>query len=316
MILFPDTDPDRRWRRVHTVVWSAAITAPALTLTAILTGHPNLAVTAVLADMVVSAAGYLTTRAYHHRIRAELTHARRDPLTGLPTRAVADALLDAATANGTDVTIALADIDGLHAVNNAFGHAAGDQYLRTVATRLARAVPDGGYLIRDGGDEFTVVSSETAPAALAAAIRAAMAGPTFIAGHRLHPRASVGVATSGGGDARQARACADAAMYTAKAFGGNHILTYHPDRDGHPNIDGTRPPIRRRDLVPAMSTAGWPPTTGDEVISLVWTVEEADTIRHALRAAADRTGRCAAIADRIGPVIDAARGATDRQVRP
>src|SRR5690348_17493364 len=45
---------------------------------------------------------------------------------------------------GTPVTVALADVDGLHMINRNLGMAAGDQYLLTIAHRLAQAVPAGG----------------------------------------------------------------------------------------------------------------------------------------------------------------------------
>src|SRR3954469_12282899 len=48
------------------------------------------------------------------------------------------------------LTVALVDVDGLRAVNNRLGHAAGDQYLTTVAARLRRATPAGGQVARLG----------------------------------------------------------------------------------------------------------------------------------------------------------------------
>src|SRR5204863_1926228 len=115
-----------------------------------------------------------------------------------------------------------------------------------------------------------VIAPHLAPDEVATAIGAAMAGPAVIAGYRIQPRASVGIAASGGGDARYARACADAAMYTAKATGGNHITLYQPDRDGQPEPDGTRPLTRRRDLnPPGENGLTWQPTPGDDLLPLL-----------------------------------------------
>ena len=55
-------------------------------------------------------------------------------------------------------------------------------------------------------------------------------------------------------------------MYTAKAAGGNHTVAYQPDRDGHPEPDGTRPLTRRRDLDPLRHDGvAWQPTPGDDI---------------------------------------------------
>jgi diguanylate cyclase (GGDEF)-like protein len=205
-----------------------------------------------LTAVILLLAGYAASAVWHRwRCRAAVAEARRDPLTGLPNRAPADEALARATHNHAPMTVALIDVDGLHALNASLGHAAGDQYLTAVADRLSTAVPPGGLLARQGGDEFTLLAPEAAPAALATAIGTALPGPATIAGRRLQSRASVGVAATGGPDGRDAhhaRACADAAMYSAKAAGGNHVLIYHPERDGVPDPDGTRPLRRRRGL--------------------------------------------------------------------
>jgi diguanylate cyclase (GGDEF)-like protein len=190
-------------------------------------------------------------RSWHlSTVAAVVRAAQRDRLTGLDTRAVADDLLDTATREGTPVTVALIDLDGLHAINRQLGHAGGDQYLVALAHRLARAVPAGGVLIRQGGDEFTLITpAETSARALAATIGSVLSSPD--AAGNPGPHASVGVATSDrGASGWHALACADAAMYTAKNGGGNRVLVYDPDRDGIPSSDGTRPPTRTRDRHP------------------------------------------------------------------
>jgi diguanylate cyclase (GGDEF)-like protein len=280
-------------RRVLSVATLAVLTVPAATILAIVTGRVMLAEIGVFASILFYATGYATAAARCRRqLRAAVAEARRDPLTGLPTRAVADHMLDAATRDATPITVALADIDGLHAINLNLGHAAGDQYITTVAQRLSRAVPAGGCLVRQGGDEFTLIAPHQGPDELATAIGAAMAGPAVIAGYRIQPRASVGIAASSGGDARYARACADAAMYTAKAAGGNHITVYQPGRDGQPQPDGTRPLTRRRDLNPpgpdGPDGLAWQPTQGDDLLPLLLSVAEARAVHQALCAARDR----------------------------
>jgi diguanylate cyclase (GGDEF)-like protein len=290
-------------------ILAAAITAvlllPAGAVAAIVTRHPHLAVVIVLVNCGACGVGHAAATARHRRRHeAALADARRDPLTGLPNRAAADDLIDRATRGDIPMTVALIDVDGLRAVNTGLGHAAGDQYLAAVAARLSAAVPAGGLLVRQGGDEFTLLAPDVAPTVLATAIGAALAGPAVVAGHRMQPRASVGIATSGpqtdhdardavgraaGFDAGYARGCADAAMYSAKAAGGNHILIYDPDRDGVPAPDGTRPLRRRRDSDPlAADAAGWLPTPGVGLVSLLLPAADLRTVHHLLTVAADR----------------------------
>jgi diguanylate cyclase (GGDEF)-like protein len=76
-----------------------------------------------------------------------------DELTGLPSRR---ALNDALLTLGDEYAIAMVDIDHFKKFNDAHGHAAGDQLLRMIGTRLAR-VPGGGRAFRYGGEEFAVL---------------------------------------------------------------------------------------------------------------------------------------------------------------
>ncbi|MCY1144017.1 GGDEF domain-containing protein [Actinoplanes sp. Pm04-4] len=267
-------------------------------------GHPATRLSCAAAGGAL--AGYaLAARHYLARARAEIAAAQRDPLTGLPTRAVAERLLADATAKATPVAVALADVDGLHAVNANFGHAAGDQYLVAVAQRLHRAAPDGGTLVRQGGDEFALIAPHMAADALATALGAALAGPAVIAGYHLQPRASIGVAA--GVDARRTLARADAAMYSAKRAGGNAILTYDRDRDSEPAADGTRPALRRRDLIPDRTgAAGWAPPD-DELMTLLISVDELRLLHDAVHRsnAANAAGPPAAGNDRVAPATAA-----------
>jgi diguanylate cyclase (GGDEF)-like protein len=319
-------DPARRYRHdrlvaVHPDVTAAlvfvagllALVTPAVLATAVMLHLTMLGLAGSAASLVLYGGGYLAA-VWHRR------HLLRDPVTGLPTRLVAEAALHAATTRGTRLTVALADVDGLRAVNNGIGHAAGDQLLAAVAARLARAVPPGGLAARLGGDEFILIAPDTDPAALATAVGAALAGPATIAGHRMQPRASVGIASTHGPvngavdgavegiaagpvegpvDAHHALARADAAMYTAKGAAGNQILVFDPERDGEPNRDGTRPLLRRRDQRPAATDAINRATArpGDQLVPVLWTGADITTIHTAVAAARDRFAEAAALAD-------------------
>jgi diguanylate cyclase (GGDEF)-like protein len=282
-------------QRILTVAHLYVLTLPALTVLAAVTGHTVPTVVGILAMIGLYGTGYATAA---HRNRDQVAQARRDPLTGLPNRAVADHMLAHATRTGTPVTVVLADVDGLHMINRNLGMAAGDQYLRIVAHRLTHAVPAGGVLVRHGGDEFSIVAPGTHAQHLATAIGAALAGPAVIAGYRIQPRTSVGIAATHPvdrpGDANHTRARADSALYTGKRDGGNQIRVYDPDRDPEPNPDGTRPLLRRRDLNPlAAAGVAWVPAPGDDLIPLLLSVADTHTLYQGLRDARDLWTRTA-----------------------
>lgn len=87
--------------------------------------------------------------------------ARRDDLTGLANRAyfneVLDEALAAARRDATALTLALIDLDHFKAVNDTQGHLAGDEVLRTVASRLGADYLSGTFAARLGGDEFVLL---------------------------------------------------------------------------------------------------------------------------------------------------------------
>jgi diguanylate cyclase (GGDEF)-like protein len=272
-----------------------AVLIPAILVAALLWHLTVLGLAATAASVLLYGGGYLAAVWHRSDLRRQLDAARRDPVTGLPTRAVAEATLRAATADQSRLTVALVDVDGLRAVNNGLGHAAGDQLLHTVAARLAHAVPPDGLLARLGGDEFVLLAPDTDPSALATAIDISLAGPATIAGHRVQPRASVGIATThapigGPVDAHHALARADAAMYSAKNAAANQILVFDPDRDAEPDRDGTRPLVRLRDERPSYTdTVEWAKQRpGEPLVPVLWTAADLATIHAAVAAQRDQ----------------------------
>lgn len=114
------------------------------------------------------------------------------------------------------------DVDRLKPINDAFGHAAGDQVLKAIVAVLLRHVRASDVLGRLGGDEFALLLwnlSETDARAKAAALERAVDGLSFMFGGRaVTAGASAGVAVLGPhAEAARALEQADSAMYVRKA---------------------------------------------------------------------------------------------------
>ncbi|UZJ24623.1 sensor domain-containing diguanylate cyclase [Rhodococcus antarcticus] len=90
--------------------------------------------------------------------RDEMTHAaQHDPLTGLANRALLMERGADAVAAGSGVGVVVVDLDGFKAVNDTFGHRAGDDVLRVLAARMRACARAQDLVARTGGDEFAVV---------------------------------------------------------------------------------------------------------------------------------------------------------------
>ena len=150
-----------------------------------------------------------------------------DGLTGLPNRVLLVDELELAERRaepGLDpLAVLYLDLDRFKDVNDTLGHAAGDEVLREVATRLrvVTAAEPSSLAARLSGDEFVVVArvaDERAAHDLAARIVAALGEPMTVADRAVVARPSIGIALAGpertGAEALLHRA--DAAMYHAK----------------------------------------------------------------------------------------------------
>ena len=147
--------------------------------------------------------------------------ASTDDLTGLPNRASLRSHLERVLADEPDHTVLFADVDSLKAVNDRFGHRAGDTALCTVARRLQAVTGDDDVVARLAGDEFVVVAATSDAATVAALverIEVAMAeAVVLLDGRRVPVSISVGVADLAPSlSADDLLAAADAAMYVAK----------------------------------------------------------------------------------------------------
>jgi diguanylate cyclase (GGDEF)-like protein/PAS domain S-box-containing protein len=150
--------------------------------------------------------------------------ATTDALTGLPNRLLLTDRLRHALAlarrSGSLVGVVFADLDRFKEVNDTLGHEAGDELLRQVAARLARATRDGDTVTRLGGDEFVVVCEQITTAEevarVADRLRAVLNRPFGLVGHRVQISASVGIAVGDDTSAEALLRDADRSMYGEK----------------------------------------------------------------------------------------------------
>ncbi|WP_086740367.1 GGDEF domain-containing protein [Streptomyces glaucescens] len=158
-----------------------------------------------------------------------LAAARRDPLTGLHTRAGWTARAEHLIRRHPRAAVLLVDLDHFKSLNDTYGHAAGDAALAETADRLRAWCGHNGIAGRLGGDEFVAVVRDLAAADLDA-LTAALHRPLPYNGAALPLAASVGVcpvAELPVPALTDALAAADAAMYAAKGRGRRGVRTSH-----------------------------------------------------------------------------------------
>ncbi len=150
--------------------------------------------------------------------------AATDPLSGLANRRSFEAALAANQA--TDVAVLFIDLDGFKGVNDAFGHAAGDEVIRKVSTRILAAIRHGDVAARFGGDEFAIlcrdVRREGDVCRLAERLLETVAAPIELREGRADFGLSIGVALAAPGAPPQLEQLLDVAdkqLYAAKHGG-------------------------------------------------------------------------------------------------
>ncbi len=88
-----------------------------------------------------------------------------DTLTGLPNRRALDERLEeevqSARRNNYSFAVVMMDLDGFKAVNDTYGHSIGDEVLKLVFTQMARGVRNTDFLARYGGDELTLILTQS-----------------------------------------------------------------------------------------------------------------------------------------------------------
>lgn len=222
----------------------------------LLAGHPN-AIYVTLVQVIVTAILLFVTQGHHRDfVRLELSRqqlvrrerqtaqlagearalATIDALTGgLNRRAILDRLEREMTGAGAGKArpwLALIDLDGFKHVNDTYGHAAGDEALKTISRRIGE-LPGVLAHGRLGGDEFAVLFDEqlegVAVAAAAAGLVRAIRAEIPHNGASLRLSASVGLHRPCGEGVSGALERTDAALYKAKDRGDGSVVLFGPD---------------------------------------------------------------------------------------
>ena len=154
--------------------------------------------------------------------------ASHDVLTGLANRSLFEEILNHQLAicrrTETSLAIVYIDLDGFKPVNDAHGHATGDEVLCMVAARLAAGIRESDLAARLGGDEFALILVHTGLAAaqvVAQKLIGSLCDPYSIGSLTLNISASLGIAVypESGTTSEALSQRADEAMYKAKATG-------------------------------------------------------------------------------------------------
>jgi diguanylate cyclase (GGDEF)-like protein/PAS domain S-box-containing protein len=169
---------------------------------------------------------------------ANWENAHYDMLTGLPNRRLfSDRLAEYvkhAKRLGTALALLFIDLDHFKEANDKFGHDAGDLLLRLTAERIRACVRETDIVARLGGDEFMVVLQDLhGPGVelVAEKIRKQLTDPIRHGDHTVQVSASIGIAAfpEDADTADRLIKCADQAMFTSKAAGGNRFSFFSPN---------------------------------------------------------------------------------------
>jgi diguanylate cyclase (GGDEF)-like protein len=162
-----------------------------------------------------------------------------DTLTNLPNRRLLQDRLNQVLSQSRrfrrSLAIMFLDLDHFKLINDRFGHDAGDELLKEVATRLSECVRAGDTVSRQGGDEFVIILAEirdsTDASRVADKIFKALERPVHIGDQEIIVNTSIGISVysvDGADDAQELLKKADNAMYAAKKAGRNRYCFFEP----------------------------------------------------------------------------------------
>jgi two-component system cell cycle response regulator len=237
-LILPDTDGRNFLVRLKERAQTASV--PVIVLSAKLGAQPKTECFALGADAYYEKPFEVETicaavSSWLHRTEGNLRESRRDSLTSLPNRAAFresyQRNLSLASRRREPLSVAILDLDRFKAVNDTFGHAMGDEVLRTAASVITNSLRKSDLLARWGGEEFVALFPNTnAEGAGLAARKAleALGAHEFKApnGRSFRVTFSAGVAeAAGNASVEECIAEADRFLYLAKAQGRNNVMT-------------------------------------------------------------------------------------------
>lgn len=178
------------------------------------------------------------TQTIRHKEQQLTKLAQYDPLTGIfNRRAVMDAVAGIETLSHHTTIVFMLDLDHFKAVNDQYGHAVGDNVLRSVTALIKRDIRHSDIFGRMGGEEFTVVLPETnlkTGLQIAERIRQSIESMLADSLPESAPNQpitiSVGVSVWHGGSFSKALANADKCLYRAKHQGRNQVVYEHTEQ--------------------------------------------------------------------------------------
>ena len=200
---------------------------------------------ATASALLVTAAVLILLRRERRRHGSSMREIERlafhDSLTDLPNRLLFMDRASIAFANarrsGTSVAVGFLDLDRFKLVNDSYGHQTGDEVLRAVAARLREQLREGDTVARFGGDEFTIlmagIRTPDDVASVATKLLDGFRLPLRVGTRELVLTASIGISLypDDASDAEKLLKSADAAMYRAKARGGDAFEVFTPGVD-------------------------------------------------------------------------------------
>ncbi|EJC73129.1 bifunctional diguanylate cyclase/phosphodiesterase [Rhizobium hidalgonense] len=178
--------------------------------------------------------GATEARRLRQLAQAALFEAGHDSLSGLLNRSGLLSLLgDMENSESSPTRLYLIDLDGFKAVNDAWGHAVGDDLIRMVSKALMACHPEVVAAARLGGDEFALVHVGSATCEdMEKTVLALFAKPYKIDGRTIEVGASIGAAARDGDvEPLELLRRADMALYRAKANGRGQAVEYDPELD-------------------------------------------------------------------------------------
>jgi diguanylate cyclase (GGDEF)-like protein len=184
----------------------------------------------------IAVAGYGIFRAIKSGERAADYRAKHDALTGLLNRAGFFEQIGIALETAPATTsLHMIDLDGFKPVNDAWGHAVGDQLIQAVAERLVKTLPKDAVISRLGGDEFAVIGCGHAGLErdTIQLILSALSTPFVIGGRSIEISGSIGTSNTRQTepDATELLRQADLALYRAKDRGRGTSVLFDPSLD-------------------------------------------------------------------------------------